>query len=276
MPAAGRDLGIVIPCHNEAHAIAAVVLAAASLRPRMIVVVDDGSTDETARRAHEAGAKVLRSAARQGKGAALALGWQACRDAGTEWVLMLDGDGQHDPAEARALLAKAGPRTPLVIGDRLGRAGDMPLLRRWTNRVMNRCLAIVAGTPLRDSQSGFRLAHLPTLLALRLRSRHYEIESEMCSAFARAGLAIDFVPVTCRYAKERSKILPVQDTLRWMGWFLACCFRHGMTSFLGPSEQHPGAMLPPDTRMGQVRRPSQAPPFFGTPPATDGQHGVMP
>ncbi len=265
----GQDLGIVIPCHNEAPAIASVVTAAATLRPRLILVVDDGSTDDTALRAHDAGARVIRSATRQGKGSALALGWQACRDAGIEWVLMLDGDGQHNPAEAPALLAMADHRTPLVIGDRLRRPDSMPRLRRWTNRAMNRCLEAVAGAPLRDSQSGFRLAHLPTLLSLRLRSRRFEIESEMCTAFAWAGHAIAFAPVTARYGAERSKILPLRDTLRWICWFTACCFRHRTASVVRPGEQHASAVFPPHPRARQTRRRGQPPPFLGAPPATD-------
>lgn len=265
----GRDLGIVIPCHNEAHAIASVVTAAATLHPRLILVVDDGSTDDTALQAHLAGARVIRSAMREGKGSALALGWQACREAGIEWVLMLDGDGQHDPAEAHALLAKADHRTPLVIGDRLRRPDAMPRLRRWTNHAMNRCLEAIAGARFCDSQSGFRLAHLPTLLSLRLRSRRFEIESEMCTAFACAGHAIAFVPVTARYGAEHSKILPVRDTLRWICWFTACWCRRRMASVLRPCKQHAGAVLPPHARARQTRRRGEPPPFLRAPPATD-------
>ncbi|MBN8247829.1 MAG: glycosyltransferase family 2 protein [Verrucomicrobia bacterium] len=211
--------GVVIPCHNEASSIASVVCGIRSFIP-WVLVVDDGSTDATGILATRAGARLLSRSRRGGKGQALRQGWTAARDAGFEWVLMLDGDGQHAPEEAPRLLAAASLRRPLIIGNRLP-ATAMPWLRRSVNSWMSRRLSRVADRPLPDSQCGYRLAHLPTLLDLDIGARHFEIESEMCLAFARAGLAVEFVPITARYGTERSKIRPILDSWRWCRWYLS-------------------------------------------------------
>lgn len=217
--ASADNCGVIIPCHNEADSIAGVVRRIRVWLPR-VLVVDDGSSDATGDQARSAGAGVLRQPVRSGKGAALAAGWTAAAAAGWEWVLLMDGDGQHLPEESAALLAAAVPSRPLIIGNRLLHPQAMPPLRRAINRWMSRQLSRLAGVALPDSQCGYRLAHLPTLLSLELATRHFEIESEMCVAFARAGLDITFVPVTASYGPERSKICPLVDAWRWTRWYL--------------------------------------------------------
>ena len=217
MFATASNCGAVIPCHNEAASIADVVQRTRAVLP-IVIVVDDGSTDGSGDIASRAGARVLRIPARSGKGSSLAAGWFAASRAGLEWVLMLDGDGQHRPEESTALLATAASDRLLIVGNRLHAPEAMPLVRRATNRWMSRHLARLTGCPLPDSQCGFRLAHLPTLLLLGLTAAHFEIESEMCVAFAGAGLMITFVNVTPVYGMEHSKIHPLRDSWRWMLW----------------------------------------------------------
>lgn len=233
--------GAVIPCHNEAASIADVVRRLRRLLPS-VWVVDDGSTDDTVAQAAAAGARVIRHARRFGKGTALATGWAAAAESGMSWVLMLDGDGQHHPEEAPALLAAAGPSRPLVIGNRLHAPAAFPTLRRATNRWMSRRLSRLAGCPLPDSQCGFRLARLEVLLGLGLSTLHFEIESEMCVAFARRGHAIGFVDVTPAYGSERSKIRPLLDSLRWTAWYLHTARSLG---FPGPAAPRAARMTPP-------------------------------
>jgi hypothetical protein len=185
-----------------------------------VLVVDDGSTDGTAAAAASAGATVLRHETPCGKGAALATAWDWAGEHGFLWALMLDGDGQHATEDVPRLLAEAEKGSArLIVGNRMGVSGSMPRLRRWANRWLSARLSELAGVELPDSQCGFRLAHLPTLAALALRTRHFEIESEMCVAFARAGHRIAFVPVQTRYAGECSKISPLRDYWRWWRWY---------------------------------------------------------
>jgi len=218
MFAGPANCGAVIPCHNEGGTIGDVVRGVRALIS-WVLVVDDGSTDATARIAQEAGAQVLSLSARSGKGNALRRGWRVAEAAGLEWVLMLDGDGQHEPAEAERLLAVASLRAPLVVGNRFP-APAMPAMRRRVNEWMSHRMTRMTGQPLPDSQCGYRLAHLPALRRLGLTSQCFEIESEMCLAFARAGHAIAFVPVSARYGAEQSKIRPIADTWRWCRWYL--------------------------------------------------------
>lgn len=226
----------LVPCLNEARTIADVVRGVRRHLPR-VLVIDDGSHDGTGALAAAAGAEVLRHATPLGKGASLAAGWRHAAAAGTEWVLLLDGDGQHEPADIPVLLQAAAGDVKLVVGNRMVRPDAMPWLRRATNRWLSGRLSRLAGVPLPDSQCGFRLAHLPTLLALGLQAERFEIESEMVIAFARAGGRIAWVEIQVRYGAERSKIAPLRDTVRWWRWYSAA--RRRLEGSPGHSELAP-------------------------------------
>lgn len=212
------DCVAIIPCSNEAAAIGLLVVAVRAHVPR-VVVVDDGSTDGTAAIARDAGAEVLVCAANHGKGAALRRGLARARELGCAWALLLDGDGQHAPADIPALLAAMrADRADLVIGNRMGAPGAMPLLRRGINRVMSGVLSWLTGTALPDSQCGFRLVRLSAGAPLPLRCARFEVESEMLVAFLAAGRRVQFIPVRSCYLSGRSKIRPLRDTVRWLIW----------------------------------------------------------
>lgn len=213
------QIAVVVPCFNEARHIAALVAAIRPVIP-LVLVVDDGSTDETARLATEAGADVLRQAENRGKGAALRKGLQAALDAGCEYALTLDGDGQHDPADLPPFIAAAERgEVDLLIGNRLAAPGAMPWLRRYVNRWMSRRISRLAGRPLPDTQCGYRLVRLSAWRELELQTTGFEIESEMLLSFIAAGLRVAFVPVRTIYKTEQSKIHPVRDTIRWFRWW---------------------------------------------------------
>ncbi|HTV42112.1 MAG TPA: glycosyltransferase family 2 protein [Candidatus Sulfotelmatobacter sp.] len=209
----------VIPCFNESPTIDRLVR---HLRRHldMIVVVDDGSTDETAVKAKNAGAIVLNHDRNLGKGAALQTGLSYVHNLGSEWAVTLDGDGQHDPVDVAALLQCAehtGAR--LVIGNRMGGAETMPWLRRFVNRWMSKQLSQCAGCPLPDTQSGFRLIHLETWTDLHLSAQRFEVESEMLMAFLADGQPVEFVPIRTIAGTRRSRIRPLADSLRWWQWW---------------------------------------------------------
>lgn len=208
----------VIPCLNEAGAIAGVVRGVRAHLPS-VIVVDDGSCDDTAALARDAGAEVLRHESPRGKGAALRHGWEAARARGFDWALCLDGDGQHSPDDVPALLAcAASSGARLVIGNRMDAPDAMPWVRRQVNRWMSRRLSRLAGREFPDSQCGFRLMQLEACAALPLRASHFEIESETLLAFAAAAEPIAFVPVRVIYRGGRSNIHPWRDTWRWLRW----------------------------------------------------------
>lgn len=215
-----RQCAAVIPCFNEGGRIGAVV-SGARRHVSAVIVVDDGSTDSTALEAEKAGAIIVRHPLNQGKGCALRSGWERARGLGFDWVLCLDGDGQHSAEDIPRFFARAqSTDAPLVIGNRMDGRGLMPLTRRLANVWMSRWLSWQTGTALPDSQCGFRLIHLDTLAELRLTSRRFVIESEMLAACLAAGRRIEFVPIQVIYGPGRSKISPWRDTWRWMRWQL--------------------------------------------------------
>jgi glycosyltransferase involved in cell wall biosynthesis len=213
------DTAAVIPCLNEAASIPWLV-AAVQHHVNAVCVVDDGSTDGTAEAAQRAGAHLIRHATPQGKGAALRGAWRWAEARGFAWALTLDGDGQHSPADIPCLF-QAAERTgaALVAGNRMEQTAKMPWVRRLVNRWMSRRLSLLTGCDLPDSQCGFRLLSLHALRNLPLHAEHFEIESEVLVAFMRAGLRVEFTPVSVIYRSERSKIRPLRDTLRWFRWW---------------------------------------------------------
>lgn len=216
-----RDCAAVIPCFNEAAHIRRVVTEVQPFLPK-VIVVDDGSTDETAETARIVGAEILRLPNNLGKGAALQRGWRHARQLGYDWVMMLDGDGQHAAGEIPAFFARAeATGAALVVGNRMDNAGAMPLVRRCANRWMSRRISKLTGARLPDSQCGFRLAHLETLLNLPLHANRFEIESAMLVAFLAAGEKVEFVPIRAIYDHHASKIRPLPDSWRWLRWRLA-------------------------------------------------------
>jgi glycosyltransferase involved in cell wall biosynthesis len=216
-----RQCAAVIPCFNEARRIASVIEGVRCHVPN-VIIVDDGSSDATSRESVMAGARVIRRDSNGGKGSALRDGWRQARDLGFKWVLSLDGDGQHAPDDIPSFFACVDQTSArLVVGNRMGAVESMPRLRRWANRWMSRCLSNLTGAKLPDSQCGFRLAHLDTVLQMHLTSRRFVVESETLVAFLAAGKRIEFIPIQVIYGPGRSKICPVLDTWRWLRWWTA-------------------------------------------------------
>jgi glycosyltransferase involved in cell wall biosynthesis len=209
---------VIVPCLNEAATLPALIPHIQSHIPN-VIVIDDGSTDQTAALAHAAGAEVIRHDQPQGKGAALIDGWRRAHQRGFRWALNMDGDGQHAPEDIPSFLA-AGGSAPLVLGDRSAQFDRMPWVRRWVNRWMSRRISKLVGRDVPDTQCGFRLICLDALSKLPIRTSHFEIESELLLAFCQSGRRIESVPVQVIYRDERSKIRPARDTWRWIRWWM--------------------------------------------------------
>jgi glycosyltransferase involved in cell wall biosynthesis len=201
-----RHVVVLIPAYQEGPRVAAVVEGARRHLP--VVVVDDGSTDDTATRAEVAGATVLRQVPNAGKGAALRAGFAYALDRSVDAVVTLDGDGQHDPDEIPGFLAAyEQSRAELVIGRR--DFGSMPLVRRASNTIGRMVISVAVGQDVPDNQSGYRLIGRRLMTAL-LESREagFEFEVEMIARCIALGLTMDWVPIRTIYAGEPSHIRP--------------------------------------------------------------------
>jgi len=203
---AARNIVALIPGYQEGPRIAAVVAGARLFLP--VVVVDDGSTDDTAAQAEAAGATVLVQRANAGKGAALRAGFRQALENGATAVVTLDADGQHDPAEIPSFLTTfEATGAELIIGSR--DFATMPLVRRLSNMLGGWIFSMAVGRRVADNQSGYRLIGR-TLLAALLDSTEsgFEFEVEMIARCIALGLPIADVPIRTIYAGEPSHIRP--------------------------------------------------------------------
>lgn len=203
----GRAVVAIIPAHDEGPRIGAVASAAVHHLP--VLVVDDGSGDDTAVRAAAAGADVVAQRPNQGKGAALRAGFREALARGCEAVVTLDADGQHDPAEIpRFLAARERAASDLIVGRRDFRR--MPPVRRLANDLGGIAFSWAVGRPIPDNQSGYRLISRRLMEALLDSDEPgFEFEVEMITTAIRAGFEIDWVPIRTIYAGEPSHIRPL-------------------------------------------------------------------
>jgi glycosyltransferase involved in cell wall biosynthesis len=210
-PDAPRILAL-IPGYQEGPRIGRVVGAAARHLP--VLVVDDGSTDDTASQAEAAGARVLRQVPNAGKGAALRAGFRLALEEGWDAIVTLDADGQHDPDEIPRFVAAFsapgahGPRPELVIGRR--DFARMPVVRRLSNTLGTAAFSWAVGQAVPDNQSGYRLLGR-RLMAAMLDSREagFEFEVEMIAVCLKHGWALGWVPIATIYAGEPSHVKPM-------------------------------------------------------------------
>ena len=209
----------VIPALNEAGTIREVV---EGVRPYVsaVVVVDDGSSDQTAALAEAGGAMVLKHESVSGKGRAVRTGLDyALTRTSADYVIILDGDLQHLPAEAPRLIATAlDTNADLVVGVRRFERSAMPASRYHANVIGSRALSSFVGVPLEDTQCGYRVFRVDMLRQMHLRATGYDIETEMLIKVGRLGGRIVQAPVSAVYGSGRSKLRPVRDTTR-------TCFR---------------------------------------------------
>ena len=167
-----------------------------------VLVVDDGSSDETSLVAEMAGAKVLRLSVNSGKAEALLTGLSFFAGNGYDAVVMLDGDGQHNPKDIPGLLKPIlDGQADLVIGSRFLDGGQgIPRYRKAGQRVLNTATSIGAKKKVTDSQSGFRAVGNQGLQNINFDSQGYDVETAMIAYFADRGLRIVEVPIGVDYA----------------------------------------------------------------------------
>jgi glycosyltransferase involved in cell wall biosynthesis len=191
---------VVIPAYNEAPALQGVLQGVKSAGFHTIIVVDDGSDDNTASAAETSGALVVRHALNRGKGAATRTGIAAALMTQATIVVTMDGDGQHEPRDIRRLL-QALKDHDVALGTRTISSRDMPVLRRISNWIGNVATALVYGLYVHDSQSGFRAYRREAARIIQTKADHYEYESEVIREIRKHKLSFAEVPIVVLYSE---------------------------------------------------------------------------
>ena len=210
-----QNTAAVIPAYNEEKHLADVVRR---VRQELehVLVVDDGSTDDTAGQARLASAELIVHSENRGKGESIKAGLRHWLDRGFDWVVILDADGQHRPEEIERMFECAGADgAALLIGNRMNDLESMPLVRKLVNRYMSGKISRACGQAIPDTQCGFRMLHKELIPAVLGGTNRFDYETEMLILVSRKGFRIVSVPITTVYSDEVSSIHPVRDTLRF-------------------------------------------------------------
>lgn len=219
-----KDVCVLIPAYNEGKNIGRVARQVMDLGFPLLVI-DDGSRDNTLEALKELNVEVLASPANRGKGASMSRGFEWFLGKPYEALILMDADGQHETKELNLFLTALN-RTgwDLIIGNRMNHPENMPFIRRATNRLLSRILSAITRQGIPDSQCGYRAARRRLIEKISLRTLRFEIESEMLLEAARLGFSIGSVPIRCLYAGETSQIHPLRDTLRFFRFLFSYIF----------------------------------------------------
>jgi len=205
---------VLVPAWNEAGRIGKVLASLKDSHP--LLVIDDGSSDQTAMAAEAEGAVVLRHAHNQGKGRALMTGFAWALEHGYKAVVTLDADGQHDPTEIQKFTdAFWRGEGELIIGRR--QFHSMPFPRSTANRIGSWMLSRILGQPIYDNQSGYRLYSRSLLQEFDLTRAGFELEVEAIVQAVAGGHQIGWVDIETIYGIDKvSYFHPLRDTIKFL------------------------------------------------------------
>ncbi len=201
-----------MPAYNEEKYIGTLVLHARRYVDQ-VLVVDDGSSDNTADIAGLAGAEVLRHPKNLGYGAAIRSLLAEARKRDADVLVILDADSQHDPGEIPKLVGSVREGYDFVIGSRQGQAARIPFYRRVGQKVIQNSLSVLSGKGIKDSECGFRAFSKRALHTLELKENGMAVSAETIAEATRCNLKVAQVPVSVTYHKESSTLNPLAHGL---------------------------------------------------------------
>lgn len=213
-----KKICVVIPAFNVEQTISEVITRVSQfINIAHIIVVDDGSQDQTAAIAKKTGAIVIRNGVNRGKGYSLKRGFQYAIQIGYHAIITLDGDLQHDPFEIpRFIDCYSRTNADLILGDRTDDLSNMPLDRQFSNKMTSLIISLLTGQRVRDSQTGYRLIKTNVIKKINLASNRYETESELLVKALLNDYKVIPVSIKTIYNNQQSHIHRFVDTLRFV------------------------------------------------------------
>jgi glycosyltransferase involved in cell wall biosynthesis len=207
---------ILIPAYNESKFIGNVIARVKKSGYKDILVVDDGSNDDTYNITLNNKIYVIRHDKNRGKGEAQKTGFNYAYENNYDYIAMIDADNQHSPEEIEYLLRKANRYNyDIVIGKRIDYS-KMPYIREIVNKITSLIISLMCKNRIYDSQSGFRIIKTSLIPYIRLKTKRFETESEILIQAGRSGYKIGECKIKTVYGSEKSSVNPVIDTLRFI------------------------------------------------------------
>jgi len=214
----------VIPAYNEEKNIGEVIRKCKQY-VHQIIVVDDGSQDNTLQVAKSMKVITIANEKNKGKTDALKRGFARGINEDGQIFILIDGDGQHNPEEIPLFLEKIREGFDLVIGARKFDKKVMPKIRILANSISSYLVSFICGVRVEDSQSGYRAIKRELLEKISLTSNRYQVDTEMIIKSAKSGYKIGFIPIeTIYHAQAKSKINQVIDPLKFVFLLLKLTF----------------------------------------------------
>jgi glycosyltransferase involved in cell wall biosynthesis len=212
-----KNLLVIIPAYNAASTILGLIeKLSLHVEKDNMILVDDGSSDQTAALAERVGVPILRHHHNLGKGVALKTGFGYAIDNGYAAVITIDADLQHDPRFIPDFITQSKISGDILIGTRKRDPRNMPFARRLSNHFTSLIISVLSGQSIRDSQSGYRWISVEVLKKIKLKSKRYDLEPELLIKTGRLGFRMKDVSISTIYTQGKSYINPLVDTGRFI------------------------------------------------------------